>query len=138
MPSPFPGMDPYLEGEMWTTFHHQFAVEIARALNPRLVPRYYAYTEKYQNAADPEEIGIALAPESLYPDISVARTASRGGRRSAAQTLTLAEPLKLETVLTIPSNHFEKAAPAPLESGTRHGDRSAQNRISCSHGESAA
>ena len=56
MPSPFPGMDPYLEGEMWTTFHHQFAAQIARALIPQLVPRYYAYTEKYENAVDPEEI----------------------------------------------------------------------------------
>src|SRR5687767_12547519 len=27
MPSPFPRMDPYLEGELWTNFHTQFAVE---------------------------------------------------------------------------------------------------------------
>jgi Protein of unknown function (DUF4058) len=106
MPSPFPGMDPYLEGEMWSTFHHQSAVQIARALIPQLVPRYYAYTEKYENAVDPEEIGIALSPEAFYPDISVARTAARGGRRSASKNLTLAVPLKLDTVLTIPTNHF--------------------------------
>ena len=28
MPSPFPGMDPYLEGALWTTFHFAFAAEI--------------------------------------------------------------------------------------------------------------
>jgi hypothetical protein len=31
MPSPFPGMDPYLEGSM--NFHHQFSAEIARQLS---------------------------------------------------------------------------------------------------------
>lgn len=28
MPSPFPGMDPYLEGSLWTTFHFAFGAEI--------------------------------------------------------------------------------------------------------------
>jgi hypothetical protein len=42
MPSPFPGMDPYLEGDLWTSFHILFAVEIARQLVPRLRPRYWA------------------------------------------------------------------------------------------------
>jgi Protein of unknown function (DUF4058) len=47
MPSPFPGMDPYLEGVLWTNFHTQLAVGIAQELNPRLAPRYVAVTEKY-------------------------------------------------------------------------------------------
>lgn len=32
MPSPFPGMDPYLEGRRWMGFHHQLVSEIARQL----------------------------------------------------------------------------------------------------------
>lgn len=70
MPSPFPGMDPYLEGELWSNFHTQFAVEIARQLNPRLTPRYVAVTEKYQNVVGPEEIAIAEA-DVMTPDVSV-------------------------------------------------------------------
>ena len=31
MPSPFPGMDPYLEGSLWTTVHAQLSAEIARS-----------------------------------------------------------------------------------------------------------
>src|SRR5436305_9907253 len=46
MPSPFPGMDPYFEGDLWTTFHTQFGVEIARQLTPKLAPRYIARAEK--------------------------------------------------------------------------------------------
>jgi hypothetical protein len=42
MPSPFPGMDPYLEGDLWTTLQSQLAAEIARQLAPRLRPRYVA------------------------------------------------------------------------------------------------
>lgn len=46
MPSPFPGMDPYLEGSLWPSVHAQLAVEIARQLSPRLVPRYIALNRK--------------------------------------------------------------------------------------------
>ncbi len=40
MPSPFPGMDPYLEGSLWTTFHFSLAAEIVRQLAPKVRPRY--------------------------------------------------------------------------------------------------
>ena len=32
MPSPFPGMDPYLEGSLWMTVNTQLSAEIARQL----------------------------------------------------------------------------------------------------------
>src|SRR5262245_57020856 len=48
MPSPFPGMDPYLEGELWTTLHIQLAVELARQLAPGLLPRYLAFPDQRQ------------------------------------------------------------------------------------------
>ncbi|RLT43090.1 MAG: DUF4058 family protein, partial [Chloroflexi bacterium] len=40
MPSPFPGMAPYLEGPLWTTLHFTLGAEIVRQLAPRLRPRY--------------------------------------------------------------------------------------------------
>src|SRR5579859_1493160 len=40
MPSPFPGMDPYLEGDLWTSFNAHFTVELARQLAPQLRPNY--------------------------------------------------------------------------------------------------
>jgi hypothetical protein len=43
MPSPFPGMDPYLESpDIWFDFHHSFAVEISAELNHVLPQNYYA------------------------------------------------------------------------------------------------
>jgi len=42
MPSPFPGMDPYLEGSLSMTVHAQLTAEVARQLAPKLRPRYLA------------------------------------------------------------------------------------------------
>ncbi len=43
MPSPFPGMDPYLEdGRLWPLFQHQFATCLYQILLPGLVDRYRA------------------------------------------------------------------------------------------------
>src|ERR1700733_13322205 len=43
MPSPFPGMDPYLEDEtLWAAFHHQLVLALYQVLLPGLVDRYRA------------------------------------------------------------------------------------------------
>jgi len=46
MPSPFPGVDPFLEGQRWNSFHAQFCAEIARQLTSMLRPRYVALMEE--------------------------------------------------------------------------------------------
>ena len=44
--SPFPGMDPYLESSRhWDGFHRHLGVEIVRALNPHIIPKYFARLE---------------------------------------------------------------------------------------------
>ena len=43
MPSPFPGMDPYLESDaLWPAFHRQFVNTLHQILLPGLVDRYKA------------------------------------------------------------------------------------------------
>jgi hypothetical protein len=43
MPSPFPGMDPYLEDEpLWPAFHHQLVLALYQVLLPGLIDRYRA------------------------------------------------------------------------------------------------
>ena len=42
MPSPFPGIDPYLECSTWINFHNQLCAEMARQLAPKIRPRYLA------------------------------------------------------------------------------------------------
>lgn len=46
MPSPFPGMDPYLEHpDLWPGVHHWLIIEIARLLSPQLRPKYRVAVE---------------------------------------------------------------------------------------------
>jgi hypothetical protein len=42
MPSPFPGMDPYLEGYLWPDVHQSLANEIRNQLMPLVAPKYVA------------------------------------------------------------------------------------------------
>ena len=48
MPSPFPGMDPYLEGSEWTSLHFGLCLEIARILVPKVRPKYIFNTADNQ------------------------------------------------------------------------------------------
>jgi len=67
MPSPFPGMDPYLEGLSWPNVHHRLAGWIARQLGLSLRPRYVARLETRYVAES-----ISLGPiRILYPDVDV-------------------------------------------------------------------
>src|SRR5438046_6743320 len=77
MPSPFPGMDPYLEGSLWTSFHTQLAVEIQRHLMPLLRPNYLALTNErfIITTLDPEPT-LTDQTADIYPDISVGKSSA--------------------------------------------------------------
>ena len=47
IPTPFPGMDPYLEQHsLWPGVHNRLIVQIADDIAPRLRPRYYVAIEE--------------------------------------------------------------------------------------------
>lgn len=73
MPSPFLGMDPYLEGYLWPDVHHRLATEISDQLTPQLRPRYVARIEiQVVVDEDPQrEVGI------MYPDVEIVRNQRR-------------------------------------------------------------
>lgn len=100
MPSPFPGMDPYLEGSLWTTFHFSLAAEIVRELAPRLRPRYLALPEERFVVDVPDSIGITTRGD-VYPDVGVAPSEIREPQGPLAATL----PLRLATVVPEPVPH---------------------------------
>ena len=73
MASPFPGVDPFLEGQVWREFHTHLITELQVYLSPRLRPRYIVRME--------EDILIEDEPEPLpppQPDISVGRGRGAG------------------------------------------------------------
>ncbi|HTE21002.1 MAG TPA: DUF4058 family protein [Armatimonadota bacterium] len=91
MPSPFPGMDPYLEGPLWMTVHTQLSAEIARQLAPKLRPRYLALTTERIVMEIPR--GVSIATASLYPDVGVASVATWSGPSVATAPLQVATPM---------------------------------------------
>ena len=96
MPSPFPGMDPYLEGEFWTGFHAELIIEIKRQLIPRLQPRYYPFIEKYQVKTLVSDLGVAMEPDiavSRTSKASMAKVKSAPARGAVAMTLPLTLPV---------------------------------------------
>ena len=75
MRSPFPGIDPCLEGRQWTGVHTALSVEIAHQLTPHLSPRYVARTNERRvvTVPDPEDT-VAVSTSGIYPDAYVAGT----------------------------------------------------------------
>lgn len=66
MPSPFPGMDPYLEKRnLWPDFHATLITYIREHLQPQIRPKYNARIE--------ERIYLISPPQDYYPDVSVIR-----------------------------------------------------------------
>ena len=72
MPSPFPGMDPYLEGELFQEFHETLASAIRAQLIEQIRPKYVALLAK-RYALDRPAISLFDAPQSraFYPDVHV-------------------------------------------------------------------
>jgi hypothetical protein len=110
MPSPFPGMDPYLEGFLWPDVHHSLASEIRDRVNPQIRPRYVARIEVQvtpdENPAG--EIGI------MYPDVEIfhGRSHPQPPATPAAGGLLVAErPAVSEATLSIPLSVFEVRIP---------------------------
>jgi len=70
MPSPFPGMDPYLEDpSVWGEFHHTFIAECMYLLSDLLPPRYIAQIrQRVVRDVDSTEIRIGRVDVLRKPD----------------------------------------------------------------------
>jgi hypothetical protein len=91
MPSPFPGMDPYLETpRLWPDVHHELISQIRAALNPLLRPRYVARVELRVYISGEDDPGI----EVIVPDLRVEEIhgAKEKMSQSRAEATAVAEP----------------------------------------------
>ena len=67
MKSPFPGMNPWLEGYLWPDVHNGLARTIVELIAPKIAPNYVARIDVYtvDDTAPESEIGI------MYPDVEI-------------------------------------------------------------------
>lgn len=83
MPSPFPGMDPYIEApRLWPDFHNRLASEISALLNASIQPRYVARMNPYV-VYETMDIGVMDTPplrraHGIRPDVGVLAPAASG------------------------------------------------------------
>ncbi|HSI34163.1 MAG: DUF4058 family protein [Phycisphaerae bacterium] len=86
MPSPFPGMNPYLEHDsVFHGFHQNLIVEIQRALVPQIRPNYFADTDVnvyiHELSGDERLLG--------RPDVHLAESGRQEAPRTAAPSATM-------------------------------------------------
>jgi hypothetical protein len=72
MPSPFPGMDPYLESDtLWASFQHQLVLCLYQILLPALVDRYRASVVQRHYTAERIEASSLTARECFEEYIEI-------------------------------------------------------------------
>ncbi len=104
MPSPFPGIDPYLEHpDLWPGLHHWLIIEIARWLSPQLRPKYRVAVEVRMYETSGENsllVGI--------PDVTVKhrRTATNLTSTNVVVAVSSAQPARV----TVPVPEIIKEA----------------------------
>ncbi len=111
MASPFPGMDPYLEGGLWSDFHRTLILTMRRLIAPQLPSQYFAIIKSYvvEDKNPGEEIGI------MYPDLSVLE--KRNDRVEEPSVIYGKDTPVTPPTVSLPTLPF-KSLYLPLKSGT--------------------
>jgi hypothetical protein len=96
MPSPFPGMDPYVElmGD-WVGFHNAFIVYCSDLLNEVLPEQYVSTIEARIRFEPQDDIDVAVA-RARRPDVAVSHRGNPGTPSGSSGTpLAAVEPVSL-------------------------------------------
>ena len=106
MPSPFPGMDPFLEkNPIFHELHTQMLAKAQVLLQPQLRPKYVARLERHLSEGSVWGLEVGVTPlERKEPDLAIVR-GSRS-RRSVRASAVLSRPTATE---------FEELAEEELE-----------------------
>ena len=99
MPTPFPGMDPYLEKpSLWPGVHSRLIVAIADELTPLLEPKYYVAIEERTYNVVPEQLTFVSRPDVAV--VQPAKPANGQGRVLAMPSgVPTTEPVIVELPL---------------------------------------
>ena len=90
MPSPFPGMDPWLEGSLWPDVHSTLLPQIRTALVKVLPERYSALIGQHVwlEGADEDERVLLGVPDVNIPEVAIGTQRKKNPRRIAAPVVT--------------------------------------------------
>jgi hypothetical protein len=95
MPTPFPGMDPYLEHPArWTNLHARLTVGLANALGERLPP---GYVVNIQERVYVGTLDLPPVPKTITPDVALCAPLAEG---TQPWTATATEPVVVHVPVT--------------------------------------
>lgn len=104
MPSPFPGMNPYLElPALWHEFHNRLIVAISDALTPYLQPKYYIAVETRTYLDDDNPDLLVGIPDALM--LGASKPAST--QQEAAATQTCPKQIQLPMPVEVKQRYLE-------------------------------
>lgn len=97
MPSPFPGIDPYLESREWEDFHTSFLVTFRESLLTRLPPHYSAGVEKSVYLVRDEDDSVVgmRVPDAHIATADASSFAASSPPAPEGGTAVIAKPLTL-------------------------------------------
>jgi hypothetical protein len=101
MPSPFPGMDPYLEGPgLWPDVHHELMSVMRELMMRRLRPKYHVRVEERVYISDENDPGReVIIPDLRIGDAARDETRDWGAEEMAVGYVAVAEPVVLTTLI---------------------------------------
>lgn len=97
MPSPFPGMNPYLESpELWTEVHHRLISALANAIEANLSLDYRVAIEKRVYTIAPEDLLLVGIPDASVVHQTQSRASSTATISTADTAITVMLPIPEE------------------------------------------
>jgi hypothetical protein len=93
MPSPFPGVDPFIEPYRWPDFHHELIAVIREMLVPVVRPRYVVEVEQHVYLhLEERETTRRIRPDLFLSDTEKGQVFARSGGGGMA---VLADPMEI-------------------------------------------
>lgn len=114
MPSPFPGMNPYLESPaVWSSFHTRLLVAIADTLAPVLRPNYYievetrTYVEQEDGEDEEDELLIGIPDAAVLSVTSLKQPKETVSEAASTLTQNRPQPITLPMPTTLKERYLE-------------------------------
>ena len=103
MPSPFPGMDPYLEEPtIWSGFHHTYLTALQEQLGPAVRPKYFVRVEERVYVSREDDPGHRL----IFPDVRVIESERRRRAPPSTPGAAIAAPIPVTDTLECEVHEF--------------------------------
>jgi hypothetical protein len=108
MPSPFPGMDPYLEHpSAWANIHHRLITAIADFLAPQLLPKYQILIEERIYQVETEDSILIGVPDVTIQKAGASSKPIETGNIAVSEPYTQPRSVTLSYPETVRQSYLE-------------------------------